>query len=57
MQNDIKLEPSKRRDYKNAFDALYRITKYEGFMALYRGFHMATLRGILVTIGIQFFKS
>lgn len=51
MQNDVKLEPSKRRNYKNAFDALYKIARNEGFFALYTGFHMATIRGILVTIG------
>lgn len=51
MQNDSKLEPSKRRNYKHAFDAMYRIAKYEGFFQLYTGFHMATIRGILVTIG------
>jgi dicarboxylate transporter 10 len=51
MQNDTKLAPSQRRNYKNVFEALYRIAKQEGFSRLYTGFHMATLRGVLVTIG------
>jgi dicarboxylate transporter 10 len=51
MQNDLKLPINQRRNYKNCFEALYRITKTEGFSSLYIGFHMATLRGILVTIG------
>ena len=51
MQNDSKLPIEKRRNYKNCFEALYRITRTEGFSALYVGFHMATVRGILVTVG------
>ena len=45
MQNDTKLPTEQRRNYKNCFEALYRITKTEGFSRLYVGFHMATLRG------------
>ncbi len=51
MQNDLKLPVNERRNYKHCFEALYRITKTEGFSSLYIGFHMATLRGVLVTIG------
>lgn len=51
MQNDTQLPVSQRRNYKNCFEALYRIAKTEGFPRLYVGFHMATLRGVLVTIG------
>jgi dicarboxylate transporter 10 len=51
MINDTKLPPQKRRNYKHVFDALYKIYKTEGFLRLYAGFHMATLRGVLVTIG------
>jgi dicarboxylate transporter 10 len=51
MQNDFKLAPEKRRNYKNAVEALFRITRTEGFSTLYIGFHMATIRGILVTVG------
>jgi dicarboxylate transporter 10 len=51
MQNDFKLAPEKRRNYKNAIEALFRISRTEGFFTLYTGFHMATIRGILVTVG------
>jgi dicarboxylate transporter 10 len=51
MQNDLKLPVTERRNYKNAFEAFARIIRIEGFSSLYIGFHMATLRGILVTIG------
>jgi solute carrier family 25 (mitochondrial dicarboxylate transporter), member 10 len=51
MQNDSKLEPNMRRNYKNSIDAFFRIIKYEGFTSLYVGFHVATLRGVIVTIG------
>ena len=51
MQNDFKLKPEKRRNYKNAVQAFYHIVKHEGFFALYIGFHMATIRSILVTVG------
>lgn len=51
MQNDFKLAPEKRRNYKHAIEALFRIHRTEGFFALYAGFQMATLRGILVTVG------
>jgi solute carrier family 25 (mitochondrial dicarboxylate transporter), member 10 len=54
MQNDLKLDANKRRNYKNVFNALYRIAKYEGLLQLYTGFHMATIRGVLVTIGRHF---
>lgn len=51
MQNDTQLLPEKRRNYKNCFDGIYKVYKNEGFYRLYTGFHMATFRGILVTIG------
>ncbi|CAF0848113.1 unnamed protein product [Brachionus calyciflorus] len=51
MQNDSKLPLEKRRNYKNCFEALYRITKTEGFTTLYTGFHMSAVRGVLVTVG------
>ena len=40
MQNDMKLEPEKRRNYKNSIEAFSRIVRTEGFWALYTGFHM-----------------
>lgn len=51
MQNDTQLPANQRRNYKHCFEALYRIAREEGFARLYTGFHMATFRGILVTIG------
>lgn len=51
MQNDPQLPVDKRRNYKNVFEALYRIIKTEGFGRLYVGVQMACLRGVLVTIG------
>ena len=51
MQNDSKLAPELRRNYKNCFEALYRITRDEGFMRLYTGYQMGALRCVLVTIG------
>lgn len=51
MQNDTQLAPHQRRNYKHVFEALFRIARTEGFSRLYAGFHMATLRGVLVTIG------
>ena len=58
MQNDPKLPIEKRRNYKHCFDGIYKIYKTEGFWNLYAGFHLATARGIFVTIGnikIHFF--
>ena len=51
IQNDCKLPPDKRRNYKHCFEAIYRIAKTEGIIRLYAGFHMAAFRGVLVTIG------
>lgn len=51
MQNDLHLPLNERRNYSNCFEAIYRIGRTEGFLALYTGFQMSTLRGVLVTIG------
>ncbi|PVV01978.1 hypothetical protein BB560_003582 [Smittium megazygosporum] len=37
MQNDFTLPPEQRRNYKNVFDAIFRIWREEGFTRLYRG--------------------
>ncbi|RNA30168.1 mitochondrial dicarboxylate carrier [Brachionus plicatilis] len=50
MQNDSKLTLEKRGNYNNCFEALYRITKIEGFTTLYTGFHISAVRGVLVTV-------
>ncbi|XP_017040120.1 mitochondrial dicarboxylate carrier [Drosophila ficusphila] len=51
MQNDVKLPPEQRRNYKNAFDGLFRVYRQEGFARLFSGATTATARGILMTIG------
>ncbi|KAI1716070.1 mitochondrial carrier protein [Ditylenchus destructor] len=51
MQNDIKLPPAERRNYKHAIDGLFRICREEGITKLFNGCTMATVRGTLMTIG------
>lgn len=36
MTADGKLPPAERRGYKNVFNALFRITKEEGILALWK---------------------
>lgn len=51
MQNDVKLPPAERRNYKHAIDGVFRIAKEEGVARLFNGATMATCRAILMTIG------
>ena len=51
MQNDSKLPIDQRRNYKHCFEALFRITRTEGFSRLFAGASMASSRGMLVTVG------
>jgi len=51
MQNDIKLPPDQRRNYKHAIDGLIRVGKDEGFKKLFNGVDWATGRAVLMTIG------
>ncbi|KAF5293599.1 hypothetical protein FQA39_LY03084 [Lamprigera yunnana] len=51
MQNDIKLPPEKRRNYKHAFDGLWRVYKEEGPKRLFSGASTATSRAVFMTIG------
>jgi len=51
MQNDIKLPPEQRRNYKHALDGLMRVTREEGIARLFNGATMATSRSVLMTIG------
>jgi len=51
MQNDIKLPPDQRRNYKHAIDGLIRVSKEEGFKKLFNGVDWATGRAVLMTIG------
>ncbi|CDK25791.1 unnamed protein product [Kuraishia capsulata CBS 1993] len=49
MQNDSSLPIEQRRNYRNAFHGLFRITKEEGLGALFRGIGPNLVRGILMT--------
>lgn len=51
MQNDVKLPPAERRNYKHAIDGLYQVVKHEGPLKLMNGATMASSRATLVTIG------
>ena len=51
MQNDIKLPPAERRNYRNALDGLLKVYRFEGPKALFNGASMATSRAIMMTIG------
>lgn len=51
MQNDVKLPPAQRRNYKHAIDGLYRVIRDEGAVKLMNGATMASTRATLVTIG------
>ncbi|KAK6623857.1 hypothetical protein RUM44_010713 [Polyplax serrata] len=51
MQNDIKLPPETRRNYKNAFDGLWRVYNEEGVRRLFAGASTATSRAVLMTVG------
>ncbi|MCP9258050.1 Mitochondrial dicarboxylate carrier [Dirofilaria immitis] len=51
MQNDVKLLPAERRNYKHAFDGLFRVMREEGVTKLFNGAAMATSRAVFMTIG------
>ena len=51
MQNDIKLAPHQRRNYKHAIDGLIQVYKHEGIKSLFNGTTMATTRAVFMTIG------
>ncbi|CAD7084090.1 unnamed protein product [Hermetia illucens] len=51
MQNDVKIKPELRRNYKHAIDGLIRVYREEGFRRLFSGATTATGRGFLMTIG------
>jgi len=51
MQNDMKLPPEQRRNYKHALDGMARVAKEEGITKLFNGANWATGRAILMTIG------
>jgi solute carrier family 25 (mitochondrial dicarboxylate transporter), member 10 len=49
MQHDAALATSQRRNYKNAIDGLLRITREEGWRALFRGVWPNSFRAVLMT--------
>ncbi|CAG4979885.1 unnamed protein product [Colias eurytheme] len=51
MQNDVKLPPEQRRNYKNAIHGLYRVAAQEGVVRLWAGASMTCSRAALMTIG------
>uniref|UniRef100_A0A4W6DYP2 Mitochondrial dicarboxylate carrier n=1 Tax=Lates calcarifer TaxID=8187 RepID=A0A4W6DYP2_LATCA len=51
MQNDMKLPPELRRNYKHAIDGLFRVAREEGVRKLFSGATMASSRGAMVTVG------
>lgn len=44
--------PNQQRGYKNVVDALFRVTKEEGFLKLYSGLPPNVLRGISMNVGM-----
>ncbi|CAH0701214.1 unnamed protein product [Spodoptera exigua] len=51
MQNDMKLPPEQRRNYKNAVHGLWRVAATEGITRLWAGASMTCSRAALMTIG------
>lgn len=49
MQNDSTLPIEQRRNYRNAFDGIYRIVKEEQVSSLFRGLTPNLVRGVLMT--------
>jgi solute carrier family 25 oxoglutarate transporter 11 len=52
MQSDSSRPEATRRNYKNIFDALIRVTREEGFGALYSGLAPNILRGMSMNVGM-----
>ncbi|XP_013143683.1 PREDICTED: mitochondrial dicarboxylate carrier [Papilio polytes] len=51
MQNDVKLPPEQRRNYKNAIHGLWKVATEEGVLRLWAGASMTCSRAVLMTIG------
>lgn len=52
MQADATLPPAQRRNYKNAFHALYRIVADEGVLALWKGAGPTVVRAMALNMGM-----
>ena len=51
MQNDMKIPPQQRRNYKHAVDGLIRVGRTEGMMKLFSGVSMTSTRAAFMTFG------
>lgn len=49
MQNDSTLPLKERRNYRNAFEGIFQISKNEGILSLFRGLMPNLVRGVLMT--------
>jgi solute carrier family 25 oxoglutarate transporter 11 len=54
-QTDSMLPVSQRRNYRNVFDALLKISREEGLTKLWRGLGPNVLRGMAMNAGSKFF--
>lgn len=52
MQADARLPEAERRNYKNVVDAFKRITKEEGFLALWRGATPTVIRAMVLNLAM-----
>jgi solute carrier family 25 oxoglutarate transporter 11 len=52
MQADARLPPAERRNYNNVIDAFKRITKEEGFFALWRGATPTVIRAMALNFAM-----
>ncbi|XP_065197937.1 mitochondrial dicarboxylate carrier-like [Sycon ciliatum] len=51
MQNDLKLPPNLRYNYRHAFHGYYRLATVEGFAGFGRGLNMNLSRAVMMTTG------
>lgn len=49
MQHDAALPPAQRRNYRNAFEGIIRMTRSEGWQSLFRGVWPNSMRAVLMT--------
>ncbi|VDN13793.1 unnamed protein product [Dibothriocephalus latus] len=51
MQNDMKIPPAQRRNYKHAIDGLIQVCRKEGVSSLFNGVSMTATRATFMTFG------